>query len=183
MINVPSCNGNAMICINNLPEHRILNELCVFTYLLPCTLAACPEYPLGGLTPREHRSHFHPWENPKCVDNEGLDGENWSQKGEGKWKRALRKTFFSWVHLGPSILAVTSLDIWAALSLKQALLRTLLCCVLGDLQSQAERRSWAARMWGTKTLSTAKGTGTGFARNEGLLFVVSALGPCAVAAN
>lgn len=76
MINFPSCYGNAVICINNLPECRFLNELCVFTYVLPCILAACPEYPLGSFKPREHGSHFYPQQNPRCVDNEGLDGEN-----------------------------------------------------------------------------------------------------------
>lgn len=49
---------------------------------------------------------------------------------------ALRKTSSSWVHLGPFKLAVTSLDILAAFSLKRALLWTLLCCVLGGLKGR-----------------------------------------------
>lgn len=49
-----------MICINSLPEYRIVNELCVFTYILPCVLAACPES--GGLKPGEQGSHFYPLE-------------------------------------------------------------------------------------------------------------------------
>lgn len=78
--------------------------------------------------------------NYECVDNEGLDGENWSWRGEGKWKRAVRESSSSWVHLRPFKLAV--LDIFAALALKQAG-KTLLCCVLGDLKVQEEHESQA----------------------------------------
>lgn len=58
MTNFPSCFGNAVICINNLPE-RILNDLCLYTYVFPRLLAGCPEYPLGNRKPRERGSPIY----------------------------------------------------------------------------------------------------------------------------
>lgn len=142
MINFPNCYGNAVTCINNLPECRILNELCVFIYIIPCILAACPKYPLGSLKPREHGPHFYPQQSPRCVENERLDGENESWKGEGRWKRALKKTFqpgtsgflqtccgFSW-RFGKT-LTKTGITMDPAL----------LCAA--DLKGQEQQESWA----------------------------------------
>lgn len=95
-------------------------------------------------------------------------------KRREKVEGALRKTSFSWVHLGPFKFAVTSLDILAAFSLKQALLWTLLCYVPGDLKGQEvlhQRREQGQQE------SAAKGTETGSARNEGPLFAGHSLGP------
>lgn len=83
MINFPSCYRNAMICVRNLPECRVLNELCLFIYVLPCIFAACPQCPLGSPNPRNLDLTFF---NPNWVDNEASGGETemGEERGNGR---------------------------------------------------------------------------------------------------
>lgn len=146
MIHFPSCYRNAVLCINNLPEYRLLNELfLLMSFLVYWQLV--PNISLDNPKPREHRSHSHQWENPKCVDDEGLGGENQSWR-EGNMEESYKEEQFQLSTSGFLKLAVTS-DISAALSLKQKLW-TLLCVWWFKGLGRAWKPSWELS-WRRKT--------------------------------
>lgn len=139
MINFPSCYRNAMICIKNLPECRVLNELCLFTYVLPCVLAACPQCPLGSPSPRNPDLTFI---NEKILNVLTMRHpvEKLKLKRRGEMEESCRKALsagFTWVPL--NLLSLLTFLQW--LSLKQAswAVLCLLLCVKGRGRAGKQR--------------------------------------------
>lgn len=160
-----------MIYIKNLPECRVLNELCLFTYILSCILAACPQCPLGNPKTRHWDLTFI---NEKIPN--GLTMRQQVEKLKLKRRREMEENCskalsagFAWVPL--YLLSLVTFLQW--LSLHQApwaLLCRVLCAWKGreehDSSTLSPSRGQGREELGNKELPKCQEHWAGFAINE-----------------